>query len=332
MRILIDDYGAYLKKKGNRFVVASEGKTEEFSSDKVSQVMVLRGSAISTDAMELASAKNIDIVCLDRVGRPYARIYPCRLGGTALTRRNQLEAYRSRKGVVLAKSFVQAKIGNMGYFLRSLAKARKDVLLRDAAERILGLGSVIATVKGDIDGARNRLLGIEGECSKTYFQVLSRVLPVGFFSGARSKRPPRDLFNALLGYGYGMLYGEVERACIISGLDPYLGFLHTDRHGRPSLVLDLIEEFRQPIVDRAMVTLCVRGMVDDDCIDREDGVFLNAKGRKLAVEAMMTRLGAKIKHGAKRLSFEEVILKQARELARFVNGDRKRYTPFLYRW
>lgn len=179
---------------------------------------------------------------------------------------------------------------------------------------------------------RNRLLGIEGECSKTYFSALSEVLPKGLYSGVRTRRPPRDAFNAMISYGYGVLYSEIEKACIISGLDPYLGFLHTDRYGRPSLVMDLIEEFRQPVVDRAMVTLVARGQVEKDCVKREEGVYLNKKGRKMAIEAMMSRLESKIKYKGRRISMEDIILKQARELVGFLNGDRRSYKPFVYRW
>lgn len=282
--------------------------------------------------MKLAAEKGIDIVCLDRTGRPYARIYPCRLGGTTLTRRNQLVACSTGKGIALAKSFVRAKVENMGYFLKSLGKTRKNKTLNDAGKGILQFSKRIGGVRGDMDGVRNRLLGIEGECSKAYFWALREILPEGFYSGSRTKRPPKDIFNALISYGYGILYSEVERACIISGLDPYLGFLHTDRYGKPSLVLDLIEEFRQPIVDRAMVTAVVRNQVDESCIEKGMGIYLNKKGRKRAIEAMMSRLEARIKHRGRKISLQDIILKQARDVVGFVNGDLKTYNPFVYRW
>jgi CRISPR-associated protein Cas1 len=329
MRLVVDDYGAYLKKKGNRLVISSGDRKEEFSADKVSQVLVLRGSAISTDAMELAAEKDIDIVCLDRRGRPFVRIYPCRLGGTTLTRRNQLEAYFTR-GTTLAKSFIRAKMENMGLFLKSLAKTRKSDSLRNAGKDILKFSKAVDDLEGDIDEVRNRLLGFEGEGSKIYFAALKEVLPESVYSGFRSKRPPEDVFNAFLSYGYGILYSEVERACIISGLDPYLGFLHTDRYGKPSLVLDLIEEFRQAVVDRCMVTLAVRNQMSRECVD--EGMYLNERGRRLAAEAVMSRLETKLTYRGRKVTFSDVILKQARELARFVNSEVKTYKPFVHRW
>ena len=332
MRLLIDDYGAYLRKKGNRLVVTSGEKSEEYSADKVEQVMILKGAAVSTDAVELAMDKGIDIVCLDRVGRPYARIYPCRLGGTTLTRRNQLAAYSSLKGTALAKSFVRAKVENMGYFLKTMGKSRNNESLKEAGNAILKFSGRITGLNGSIEKIRTLLLGIEGESSKLYFMALSQVLSGEIYSGSRSKRPPKDVFNALLSYGYGILYSEVEKACIISGLDPYLGFLHTDRYGKPSMVLDLIEEFRQPIVDRAMVTLVVRKMVGEGDVERERGVYLNRRGRKKAIEAMMQRLETRIKYRGRKITLLQVILKQAREVVRFVNSEVRVYRPFVYRW
>ncbi len=334
MKIVIDDFGAYLKKKGKRLVVISGEKMEEFPAEKVEQVMILKGSAISTDAIELASRLGIDIVCLDRVGRPYARVYPCRLGGTTLTRRNQLEAYFSKKGVRLSKSFVRAKIQNMGHLLKALAKSRDNKTLYDSSRYILGQSDRIKEVnEGSTGRARNVLMGIEGEVSKVYFSALRQVLSEDIYSGLRSKRPPGDIFNAFLSYGYGILYSEVERACIISGLDPYLGFLHTDRYGKPSMVLDLIEEFRQPIVDRAMITIAVRGQVGEADVDMGDGgnVLLNKNGRKKAIEALMSRLGTTIRYRGKNIAFKDVMLGQARGVVRFLN-ENTAYKPFIHRW
>lgn len=332
MRILIDSYGAYLKKRGNRFVVEKEEGGEEFSSDKVEQIVILRGSAVSTDAINLAASKGIDIVFLERNGRPYARVYPCTLGGTTLTRRNQLEAYFSEKGAHLAKCFVRAKVENLGYFLRSLAKTRKSDAIKDSGNRILEFSGRVEALEGRIDAIRNKLLGIEGECSKIYFQALGDALPGKFYAGTRSKRPPRDVFNALLSYGYGILYSEVEKACIVSGLDPYLGFLHTDRYGKPSMVLDLIEEFRQAVVDRAMVTLAVRGEVSEGDVEVKQGCYLNGNGRRKAAEATMQRLGAEINYRGKKISFADAITGQARGIVRYINGEAGEYKPFIYRW
>jgi CRISPR-associated protein Cas1 len=333
MRLIVDEYGAYVKKKSNRFIISSETKTEEYSADKVSQILIVKGTAITTDAIELAMEKEIDIVCLDRTGWPIARIYPSKLGGTTLTRRRQLEAYFSEKGTRLAKEFMRAKIENQAYLLKALGKTRDSLVLKESADKIFNFSLKIDSLKGGIDEIRNTLLGIEGEASRVYFESLKEVLSSQYYAGFRTKRPPEDIFNALLGYGYGMLYSEVEKACIISGLDPYLGFLHADRYGKPSMVLDLIEEFRQPIVDRAMITLLQKKMIDEGDIEREEcHVYLNKSGRSKAIEAIITRFKTEITYGGEKILLENVILKQARGIVKFLNNESEGYEPFIHRW
>ncbi|MCE8426874.1 MAG: CRISPR-associated endonuclease Cas1 [Candidatus Methanoperedens sp.] len=116
------------------------------------------------------------------------------------------------------------------------------------------------------------------------------------------------LFNALLGYGYGVLFTELEKAVILSGLDPYMGFLHADRAGKPSMVLDLMEEWRQPIVDRSMITLVSRKVV------QQNNLMLNNI----------------ISYNNFRHSFSSLILMQARGVVKFINGENGLYTPFIY--
>jgi CRISPR-associated protein Cas1 len=333
MKVIINEYGAYVKRKHNRFEVILKEKKEEYPADQISQIMILDGTAISTNAMKLAMSKDIDIVILDRHGEPFARVYPCRLGGTTLTRRNQLEAYFSPKGAVLAKKFVEAKIKNQAYFLRSLGKTRYEPFLAEEAKSMLELYNRVEELSGSIDEIRNKLLGIEGEAGKRYFLALSRTVPSGFEFEGRTKRPPEDRFNSMLNYGYGILYSEVEKACIISGLDPYFGFLHTDRYGKPSMVLDLIEEFRQPIVDRAIITLLARKMMKKSDFEEElEKVYLSKTGREKVVEAIMERLGTQITYNEKKLPMDDIILSQARKIVRYLNGEVASYEPFIYGW
>ena len=101
--------------------------------------------------------------------------------------------------------------------------------------------------------------GVEGRASRVYFAALSLVIPPDLYRGRRSQHPAEDVFNAYLNYCYGILYNEVEKACILAGLDPYIGFLHAERYGKRSFVYDVIEQFRQPVVDRMVITLAVRG-------------------------------------------------------------------------
>lgn len=333
MRIVIDEYGTYVHKKRNRFVILNNADKEikwEFSADKVTQILIYRGAAITADAIDLAVEKGIDIIYLDKLGKPFARTYSCKFENAASVHRFQVKAYDSTKGVELMKGVIEAKIKNQSFLLKSLARNREDKELEGSAKHIYSLSERLPE-GGNIDMARNMLFGIEGEASREYFSALGNVLPEDVYSGKRTKQPPEDLFNALLSYGYGILYTEVEKACILAGLDPYMGFLHTDRPGKPSMVLDLMEEFRQPVVDRAAISLISKNIVKPEELKSvKGGLYLDRSSRHKMIEAISSRLAKIITYRNYRHSFSSLILWQAREVVKYICNQEEVYTPFIY--
>lgn len=327
MQIVVDKFGTFIGKKENRFEIKYKEEKQEYSADNISQILVTSPSAVSAGAVKLAMEKGIDIVYTNYFGQPYARIYPCKLGGTTLTRRKQLEAYYSNKGKVLVKGFIEGKIKNQILLLKSLNKERGGIFTQVINE-LESNKKDFGELKGSIDEIREEILGIEGYSASKYFECLSKIIPF-----EKRDRKSNDAFNILLNYGYGILYNEIERACIISGLDPYLGFLHTDRYGKPCMTLDLIEEFRQPIIDRAIITLfSQKQMEDKDFEIVEENHILSESGRKKVLEAALERLNKKIKFKNKKLSFKQIILEQARNIVRFITDQNNTYEPFVYRW
>ena len=333
MRVVIDEYGTYVHKKRNRFVTLNNADKEikwEFSADKVTQILIYRGAAITADAIDLAVKNGIDIVYLDRLGKPFARTYSCKFENAASVHRCQVRAYDSKKGVELMSGIIKAKIKNQSFLLKSLARNREDRELDEVAKHIFSLSERLPE-GGDIDTSRNMLFGIEGEASREYFRALGAVIPKEAYFGKRTKQPPEDLFNALLSYGYGILYTEVEKACILAGLDPYMGFLHTDRSGKPSMVLDLMEEFRQPVVDRAAISLISKNEVKPEELKKaEGGLYLNRSSRHKMIEAVSSRLAKIITYRNYRHSFSSLIFWQAREVAKFICAQEETYSPFVY--
>ena len=328
MILVVDNYKTFVGKDSNRFKLLTGKEKKEYSADVVKQIIVVKASAISTGAIKLAMENNVDIVYLGKFGSPHARIYPCRLGGTTLTRRRQLEAYYSEKGTLLAKRFILAKIRNQSSLLKSLGKARNNIDLINAAKSIGRSIAAIDALQGDIDMIRPQLLGVEGNAGSTYFSALSRILP---FQGR--DKDGKDAVNIFLNYGYGMLYSEIERACVIAGLDPYLGFMHMDRYGKPSMTLDLIEEFRQPVVDRAVVTLFSQKQVQNaDFEQYGESTLLSEQGRRKVITAILERLSQKITYNTKQISLKEIIVEQARNVTRFLLQQKEDYTGFTSRW
>lgn len=330
MQLIVDGYGSYIHRKENLFEIETktknqEKKKEEFSADMVDQILITSKTSISSGAIQLAMEKQIDIVYLDWYGKPYARTYPCKLGGTTRTRRLQAMKYLSREVANMAKAMVRAKISNQLTLLKQLAKTRESKEFDSYINQIKINIIKINSIEGNIDEARESILGIEGYCSTQYWAALTMILPF-----KRREQEAKDIVNAMLNYGYGILYSEIEKACITAGLDPYLGFLHTDRYAKPSTVLDMIEEFRQPIVDRAIITLFSRKQVDERDADISGNTFMLTKiGRKKVISAVMERIHSKMKYNGKKFVLQGIMLEQARQIARVLLSEKKEYVPFI---
>ena len=127
MKLIVNEFGAYLSKKENRFVIKTKEKEEEYSADQVDQIIISSPSSLSEGVVKLATEKNIDIVFTSFYGKPFARIYPCTLGGTTLTRREQAKAYFDERGIILVKEILKAKLKNQLFLIKRLSKTRNKI-------------------------------------------------------------------------------------------------------------------------------------------------------------------------------------------------------------
>jgi CRISPR-associated protein Cas1 len=285
--------------------------------------------------VEACCTAGIPIYFLDPSGRPYAALYSAGLTGTVLTRREQLLAYRDRRGVELAVAFARGKITNQANFLRYAAKYREEAApgvarrLREAAERVQEAVEDLRHLRGDTaEEVRDQILSIEGRAAQRYWEALGAVVPESYGWSGRVTRGAQDPVNAALNYGYGILYGQVERALVLAGLDPYGGFIHADRPGKPSLVFDLIEEFRTVVVDRTVVGMTTKGMR----LEMDEAGRLTEEARRSVAEKVLERLDAAERYEKKRQPLRVILQSQARHIATFVRGERAAYEPFIARW
>ncbi|MGB7533628.1 MAG: CRISPR-associated endonuclease Cas1 [Halobacteriota archaeon] len=319
MQLVINTYGSYLRKKGNCFLVRKEDKVFEVSVNKVDSILITTAAYISTDAIKFAVDNNIDIVFLDSYGDPYGRVWHPKLGSTTLIRRRQLEMYDKEEGLNLAKKWGIQKFDNQIELLKRLKKTRAE--RRDDLEKSVNeIGQMKARMKGlkgTIEERRQTMLGIEGMASRTYFGVLSSIMPEKFKFKGRSRNPATDEFNAMLNYGYGVLYSMVEKACIIAGLDPYIGFLHTDNYNKKSLVFDIIEMFRT-FVDEAVVHLFSKRKVKAeyfDTIQNNEGLSLNKEGKAVLIEALNETFENTIKYRGRNVKTKNVVQFECHRIA-----------------
>lgn len=288
MQLVINTFGSYLRKNGDCFVVKNEDRVFEVSARKVESIMITTSAYLSTDALKMATENNIDVIFLDEFGDPYGRVWHSKLGSTVLIRRKQLEISSTKDGFELAKGWIIRKIENQIDFVERLKKPRKEKSekLDESLNGLKASMEKIASLSGTIDEKRGTLMALEGAAGKVYFETLSYIMPERFQFEGRSRNPAKDEFNAMLNYGYGVLYSLVEKACIIAGLDPYIGFLHTDNYNKKSLVFDLIEMFR--IFAEETVTFLFTGRkVKVEHFDALKGGFtLNKDGKAVLIEAL----------------------------------------------
>ncbi|MGI5837759.1 MAG: CRISPR-associated endonuclease Cas1 [Chloroflexota bacterium] len=335
--LLIGEFGVFLGLHSERLQLSRKGqKLLEAPLVKLSHVLVLSGGvSLSSNAIRECCLRGIPITFLDGRGDPYATLLSPKLTGTVRTRREQLLAYGDARGVHLSLCFARGKLGNQVNLLRYVAKYRK-VRSPESFERVRERWLAIEDNAGEldrlrgekIDDIRGEVLSIEGRAAQHYWEGVRELLVDEHDWPGREGRGAGDLINSLLNYGYGILSSKVQQALVLAGLDPFAGFLHADRAGKHSLVYDLIEEFRQAVVDRAV--LAMLNLRSD--LGLEDGK-LNETTRKTVAAKVLERLeqGAERYEGKKR-SLRAILNSQARHIATYVRGDGKPYAPFIASW
>ncbi len=337
MEFIVEGRGIHLGKHQGRLRVTREQKTTtEAPLIHLKQVLIIGGGvSISSDVIRTCTEEGIPIHFLSRSGIPIAGLYSAGLTGTVLTRRAQLQAYENSKGVSLAKAFVTGKLENQANLLRYMAKYRKEtdsalydemmLIAIEMRDYLHELGNLHAE-KGET--IRDQILSVEGRAAQRYWTAIARIIPAELEWPGRETRGAMDRFNSALNYGYGILYSQVEQALILAGLDSYGGFLHADRPGKPSLVLDLIEEFRQTVVDRTIIGLVNKRVV----IEQDEDHRLSETTRKKLAEKVLERMESSELYEKKRQALRFILQNQARHLALFVRGEREQYEPFVAGW
>jgi len=336
--LIVDQFGAMVGLHSERLQVTLKKEViAEAPLIGLEQVVISgRGISLSANAIAACCEQGIPIHFLSSRGQPYAALYSAGLTGTVQTRRAQLLAYGDGRGLALARAFAEGKIRNQANLLKYMAKYRKETDATLYRELRLVAGEVLSHVidldrlrGGCVDDVREQVLSVEGRAAQKYWAAVKLVVPAELGWPGREGRGARDPLNSALNYGYGILYGQVERALVLAGLDPYAGFIHADRPGKPSLVLDLIEEFRQAVVDRTVLGLVNKGVA----LEQDEAGRLTEGTRRMLVERVLGRLEESTeRYEGKRHALRVILQMQARHLATYVRGDRERYEPFVAGW
>jgi CRISPR-associated protein Cas1 len=327
---MLNEPGMFLGVKRGILVVHMKGeKVLEVPPPQLDQVMVTtRGASISSAALRLLALHGVDLIFYSGRGYPIARVVSIRSGAVKL-RKAQYAMQETERGGELAKAFVLGKLSNQRSLLAHAARNRirsNPKLAKELKALALEISEVVSQVRDMMvrpcEPMRKELMRLEAKGAESYWQGFSLLVPE--FPGRKKKFDrPEDPINLSLNYGYGLLAGEVLMAVEKTGLDPYSGFLHSDSPRRPALVMDLMEEFRQPVVDRVVL----RGMRDV----KVEGGRLTRESRLLMAKAIAKRLSERLTFANRSLPISSHILLQARRVAEFVTRRPKGYTPFTER-
>jgi CRISP-associated protein Cas1 len=321
--------GHTVRKKGDRLEVWSkEGKVSEAKLREVSQLSLYGGVEITTPAMVELMQRGVPVIHYS-YGGWFQGICLGTTHKNVELRMHQFEwSMNPRRSILLAKKAVVGKIRNC----RTLLRRNDPNNNQDALDLLIRLAKDAEEVD-NVEG----LLGIEGAAAEAYFSRFRYLLKsesIGFFFENRNKRPPKDPVNAVLSYLYGILVKDLFVTLLAVGFDPYLGFYHRPRYGRPALALDMMEEFRPLIADSVAITLFNNVELSKrDFIQRGAGVSLTPDGKKTVVGGYERRMETEIIHPlfGYKVSYRRVLEVQARLLARTFLGEIKEYPPFCTR-
>lgn len=293
MQIFLNTYGTYLHVKDDMFEIKVPNKDEQpikrhIAAHKITSIVISTSASLSTDAVRLALINNIDIIFTRSDGHPLGRIWHSKLGSTTKIRKRQLEASLGAEAVHYTKRWISEKMTNQLFFIKNLKKHRPQIstFLDEKALRLEVLIASVNNLSGNqVQDFAETIRGLEGTAGRLYFETISYVLPSQYHFQGRTMRPAKDIFNAFLNYGFGILYARVEKCLILSGLDPYVGFLHRDDYNQKSMVYDFIEPYRvfvETVVFKLFTAKKVNKMHADEITN---GVSLNKEGKELLVNA-----------------------------------------------
>ena len=331
--------GSCLSKDGNTVLVERDNKKViQLPIHTLGQIVCFGFSIIVTPPLMAFCAQNaVSIAWLTENGRFLGRVEG-EIKGNVLLRRQQYRwADHEQKSLNVARCIVAAKVNNSRLNLQRFLRNQSGTVNTEEVERQI---YELARLLNKMENCQNMdlLRGIEGEAANRYFNVFDSLITQqkeDFQFKCRSRRPPRDRVNALLSFVYTLLVFDIRSSLETVGLDPYVGFLHTDRPGRPSLALDMMEEFRAPLADRLVCRLVnLKKIQGKQFVVHGTGeVEMSEECRKELIMTYQNRKKEIIEHPflKEKMEIGLIFQTQARLLARHIRGDLEYYPAFIWR-
>jgi len=339
--IYVTTEGAWLRKDRENIVMEVEGETRARLPIHMLNGLVCFGRVlVSPPLLGYCVERGISVCFLSPNGKFLARVEGP-VSGNVLLRREQYRRTEDRERcAAIVRNLLIGKVHNQRAVVSRGLRDYKEAMAREAREAVTHADKRLKRIRARLltETQIDILRGLEGEAAQAYFGVFDHLIRVpdsAMRFGGRSRRPPIDAANALLSFLYTLLTHDCRSALETVGLDPAVGFLHRDRPGRPSLALDLVEEFRPVFADRLALSLINRKQVTVRDFTRMDNgaVLLKEAARKTVLTGYQERKRELLRHSFLDEKVEIGLFPavQAQLLARHLRGDLEAYPPFLWK-
>lgn len=325
MILLLTDFGYKLSKNKDKLVITYPNEKEaEYQIKDIEAVYLAGEGRLSKSILIELMNRNIDVLFLSKTGKPLAYVIPAMTEPRIWKFWQKQFNLDEKKKMFLARNFALNAIKSKADILTFISRDRKRtdkersnkiIVYRN---RIRGLEKYAKNLKiKNYEESRMKLMGLEGFSARLYFEALRLIIPESLgYNGLRTKKPPKDLFNAAISYGYGFLKYFVEKQLIMNGINPYYGFLHKQVDKTKSfLTFDMMEGFRHIFIDRAIISMISRRTLSSKhCKKEKDGVYLNRNGIKLILKKL---------HEERNKKYGKLINEEVKDFINFINFDKE---------
>lgn len=293
--LYVNENAATIGIEGNQFVVKyADGMRRLVPMETLESITIMGHAQMTTQCTQLCLEKGIPVAYFSKGGKYFGRLQSTG-HVNAPRQRRQSSLYDTQFATDLAKNIIRAKLKNQAVVLRRYEKAAKQEIPVSEELKMLH----ICRDKVEVCHTIDEIIGYEGQGAKAYFKGLSALIEPDFSFQGRSRRPPRDEFNSMISLGYSVIMNEIYGKIETKGLNPYFGFMHRDKEHHPTLVSDMMEEWRAVIVDTT-----VMGMINGHEIHKEDfytdvdepGCFITRDGIRLYISKLEKKLQTEVKY------------------------------------
>ncbi|MBQ6220769.1 MAG: CRISPR-associated endonuclease Cas1 [Methanosphaera sp.] len=334
MKMIIEGYNKSIHKKNNQIIVKQKEEIiYKISVRNISDILIIGKGYITFDALTLISQNNIPVISTNHYGR-IDYILKSPYDENIMLRKKQYKTSENYQGLLISKEIIKSKIYNQYYTLNTLNKRKKNKELNEIKEKIKKNLKILDKLEikdnNEINKLKKKIMGIEGITSVEYWRAIRIILPEEINFETRKQKPHLDVTNAMLNYGYAILASEITKIIITEKLDPYCGLLHADLNKRTSLTYDIIEEFRQQIVDKTVIALINRKQITEEDIDKRTNQ-LKKESKYILIKNIMDKIHKKISYENQEQEYSEIMQKQVKNIRKAIVNIEE-YKGFKIKW